>query len=117
MKHKDAVDAFAAAFPPASVTGAPKVKAMELIGELEPVPRGVYTGAIGFFADGGDAVFSVAIRTLSAHRGVGHLHVGCGIVADSLPVMELDESEWKAIAIAKALGTESELMTPKGVRT
>jgi para-aminobenzoate synthetase component 1 len=88
---------------------------MELIGDLEPVPRGVYTGAIGFFADGGDAVFSVGIRTLSVHQGVGHLHVGCGIVADSVPSMELDESKWKAAAIARTLGTETEWAGLKGV--
>jgi para-aminobenzoate synthetase component I len=103
LKDKDAVDAFAAAFPPASVTGAPKVKAMECIASLEPVARGVYTGAIGYFADGGDACFSVAIRTLSAQGESAHLHVGSGIVADSSPQQELDESAWKARAILQAL--------------
>jgi len=99
----DAIDAFAAAFPPASVTGAPKVKAMEIIRALEPVPRGVYTGAIGYFADGGNACFSVAIRTLSARGGQAHLHVGSGIVADSSPQQELEESGWKAAAFVQAL--------------
>jgi len=103
LKDKDAVDAFGAAFPPASVTGAPKVKAMECIASLEPVARGVYTGAIGYFADGGDACFSVAIRTLSAQGECAHLHVGSGIVADSSPQQELDESGWKAHAILQAL--------------
>lgn len=99
----DAVDAFAACFPPASVTGAPKVKAMELIRELEPVPRGVYTGAIGYFSDGGDACFSVAIRTLMARASEAWLHVGSGIVADSQPAEELAESGWKAEAFVEAL--------------
>jgi para-aminobenzoate synthetase component 1 len=103
LEQYDALDAFAAAFPPASVTGAPKVKAMEIIHALEPVPRGVYTGAIGYFADGGDACFSVAIRTLSALGDQAQLHVGSGIVADSLPEQELAESGWKAAAMVQAL--------------
>jgi para-aminobenzoate synthetase component I len=106
LEHgKDAVDAFAAAFPPASVTGAPKVKAMERIAALEPVSRGVYTGAIGCFSDGGNACFSVAIRTLGAHEDQAHLHVGSGIVADSSPQLELAESGWKAEAMVAALTT------------
>lgn len=104
----DAVDAFAACFPPASVTGAPKVKAMELIRELEPVPRGVYTGAIGYFADTGDACFSVAIRTLMARGDQAWLHVGSGIVADSHPTLELAESGWKASAFVEALLSSGE---------
>jgi para-aminobenzoate synthetase component 1 len=103
LAEKDAVDVFAAAFPPASVTGAPKVKAMECIARLEPVSRGVYTGAIGYFADGGDACFSVAIRTLSAQSDRAYFHVGSGIVADSCPEQELAESEWKAKAMIQAL--------------
>jgi anthranilate/para-aminobenzoate synthase component I len=99
----DAVDAFAACFPPASVTGAPKVKAMEVIRELEPVPRGVYTGAIGYFSDDGNACFSVAIRTLMVCSGQAWLHVGSGIVADSNPEEELAESGWKAAAFVEAL--------------
>ena len=99
----DAVDAFAACFPPASVTGAPKVKAMEVIRELEPVPRGVYTGAVGYFSDDGNACFSVAIRTLMACSGEAWLHVGSGIVADSRPEEELAESGWKAAAFVDAL--------------
>ena len=99
----DAIDAFAACFPPASVTGAPKVKAMELIHDLEPVPRGVYTGAIGYFSDGGEACFSVAIRTLMASKNRAWLHVGSGIVADSDPAQELAESGWKAKAFIEAL--------------
>jgi para-aminobenzoate synthetase component 1 len=76
---------------------------MEIIHALEPVPRGVYTGAIGYFADGGDACFSVAIRTLSALGDQAQLHVGSGIVADSLPEQELAESGWKAAAMVQAL--------------
>ena len=110
---RDAVDAFAASFPPASVTGAPKVKAMELIDGLEPVGRGVYTGAIGFFADGGDACFSVAIRTVVASETQAHLHVGSGIVADSDPQQELAESGWKAQALLFALTGEHPPQRPQ----
>ncbi len=77
-------------FPCGSITGAPKVRAMEIIRELEPAPRGVYTGAIGMLAPGGDALFNVAIRTIFLDgRGGGQLGVGSGIVQDS----DL-EAEW-----------------------
>ncbi len=100
----DAVDAVAAAFPPGSVTGAPKVKAMEVIHRLEPVPRGVYTGAIGWFGDSGDARFSVAIRTATVTGGHARFHVGAGIVADSQPEREWEETLAKAQALAVSLG-------------
>ncbi|MCP4808407.1 MAG: anthranilate synthase component I family protein [Proteobacteria bacterium] len=99
----DAFDAIAAAFPPGSVTGAPKVQAMARIRELEPVPRGVYTGAIGWFDDGGDAELSVAIRTATVVDDVATVHVGCGLVADSIPARELEESDLKAKALVQAL--------------
>ena len=101
---RDAVDAMSAAFPPGSVTGAPKVRAMELIRTLEPRPRGVYTGAIGWFGDGGGAHFNVAIRTATVVDGVGRFHVGAGIVADSSPEHEWAETLAKADALATALG-------------
>jgi len=103
-----------ATFPPGSVTGAPKVRAMELIRSLEPVPRGVYCGAIGYVSDCGRAQFSVAIRTAEvrgAHeRGVfapgGELRygVGAGIVADSDPGSEWRETLAKAGVLRSALG-------------
>ncbi|MFT5582684.1 MAG: anthranilate/para-aminobenzoate synthase component I [Cognaticolwellia sp.] len=100
----DAVDLMDATFPPGSVTGAPKVQAMSLINHLEPVVRGAYTGAIGAFVDGGDAEFSVAIRVAQwrAHRLT--VHVGCGVVADSDPQRETQESWLKAQAWMGALG-------------
>lgn len=100
---RDALDAVAASFPPGSVTGAPKVQAMALIRELEQVPRGVYTGAIGAFADGGDAWLSVAIRVAQIQGDRADLHVGCGIVADSQPARELEESRLKAQSLLRAL--------------
>ncbi len=91
-----------ALFPCGSITGAPKRRTMELIAELEDVPRGVYTGAIGFALPGAEgaaldeAVFSVAIRTLAVQGGVGRLGVGGGLVADSVPALEHDELLLKA---------------------
>jgi para-aminobenzoate synthetase component 1 len=101
---QDAVSALEATFPGASITGAPKVAAMEIIHALEPVPRGVYTGSIGFFGDGGTAQWNVAIRTTTfTASGSAHVQVGAGIVADSKPRMELDETDWKARAWLAAL--------------
>ncbi len=87
------VDLMRALFPCGSVTGAPKIRTMEIIAALEPEPRGVYTGAIGLVRPGGDAVFSVAIRTLIVERDTGEasLGIGAGIVADSKADDEYDE--------------------------
>lgn len=99
----DAWDALAALFPPGSVTGAPKVRACERIAELEPHPRGVYCGAIGYVADGGDAAWSVAIRTAVVDGADARYHVGGGIVADSAPAAEWDETVAKETALRRAL--------------
>jgi anthranilate/para-aminobenzoate synthase component I len=101
----DAVSAVAAAFPPGSVTGAPKVKAMSIINDLEAGPRGVYTGAIGWFADGGGAHLNVAIRTATVIDGIGRFHVGAGIVAQSEPEQEWRETLDKARALSRCLST------------
>jgi para-aminobenzoate synthetase/4-amino-4-deoxychorismate lyase len=85
-----------ALFPCGSVTGAPKIRAMEIIRELEPEPRGVYTGAIGVFRGDGSACFNVAIRTLTVENGRGRLGVGGGIVADSDARAEAEETRLKA---------------------
>jgi para-aminobenzoate synthetase/4-amino-4-deoxychorismate lyase len=97
------VDLIEAAFPCGSVTGAPKIRAMELIGALEPDPRGVYTGSIGRVAPGGEAAFNVAIRTLllQAGKSGATLGLGSGIVADSIP-----EDEWRE-CIAKGAFVET----------
>lgn len=100
----DAIDLMDASFPPGSVTGAPKVQAMEVIHALEPTPRGAYTGAIGAFIDGGDAEFSVAIRVAQWRAGALTVHVGCGVVADSQPEREVQETWLKAQAWMRALG-------------
>ncbi|MDY6953547.1 MAG: aminodeoxychorismate synthase component I [Thermodesulfobacteriota bacterium] len=96
-------DIIGAAFPPGSITGAPKKRAMEIIYELEPHERGVYCGAMGYFF-GDKMVLNVAIRTLELWEGQGVLGVGGGIVADSDPELEYEESIIKAKASMMALG-------------
>lgn len=93
-----------ALFPCGSITGAPKIRAMQIIAELEPYPRGVYCGAIGWMAPDGSSSFSVAIRTLSVTGDRVRLNVGGGIVQDSTPEGEWQEALWKA-AYAQALTT------------
>lgn len=100
----DAVDAFEALFPAGSVTGAPRVRAMEVIHALEPGPRGVYCGSVGFFDDDGSAWWNVAIRTVSFAGGAASFHVGAGIVVGSRPSREYRETELKARRMLGALG-------------
>jgi para-aminobenzoate synthetase/4-amino-4-deoxychorismate lyase len=90
------LDILAATFPPGSVTGAPKYRTMEIIGELEGGPRKVYTGAIGLFLPGGDMVLNVAIRTLIASGGHYEMGIGSGIVADSRASDEYEETRLKS---------------------
>lgn len=99
----DGWDALAAAFPPGSVTGCPKVRATELIAQLEPHPRGVYCGAIGFSSASGRSGWSVAIRTAVLLPHEARFHVGAGIVADSDAVAEWDETCDKAAPLLRAL--------------
>src|SRR5215813_10223038 len=94
-------DMLRALFPCGSVTGAPKVRAMEIIGELEGGPRGIYTGAIGHIAPSGDAQFNVAIRTVVLSRGRGEMGIGGGIVSDSKEESEFEECLLKAQFLTK----------------
>ena len=103
-RDKDAFDALRATFPAGTVTGAPKVRAMEIIEEMEPVRRGIYAGAIGSFSYTGQADLAITIRTLVAQRGKGYIQVGAGIVADSVPWKEHYETENKARALLRAAG-------------
>ncbi len=96
--------ALAACFPGGSITGAPKKRAREIIHELEPGPRGLYTGAIGFLGANGESHFSIAIRTVTAEDGVASFHAGAGIVADSVPELEWEETLHKAAGILAAAG-------------
>ena len=95
-----------ALFPCGSITGCPKIRAMQIINELEPVERGPYCGAIGWLAADGSAQFNVAIRTIVMQEGSAHVYVGGGIVADSTPQAEYDETLVKARAMLSALGVD-----------
>lgn len=97
------VDLLRAAFPGGSVTGAPKIRAMEIIEALEPVRRGPYCGAIGYLSADGHMQFNVAIRTMIARSDRVYISVGGGIVADSQPHAEYDETIVKAKAMFQAL--------------
>jgi anthranilate synthase component 1 len=100
---KDALDALVATFPAGTLSGAPKIRAMEIIDELEPVRRGVYGGTLGYFDLRGNADFCIAIRTLLLEDGRATVQSGAGIVADSDPETELQETEAKAGAMMEAL--------------
>jgi para-aminobenzoate synthetase component 1 len=100
---RDALDLVRASFPPGSMTGAPKIAAMRLLARLEPVPRGVYSGAIGWLDARGGADLAVVIRTLLVRQGRAYAHAGAGIVADSEPRAEWRESLDKAGALLEAL--------------
>jgi para-aminobenzoate synthetase component 1 len=93
-----------AAVPCGSVTGAPKIRAMEIIDEIEPQSRGLSMGAIGYFSFDGSLDLSVAIRTMTLRDGTARFNVGGGIVADSDPGLEYEESLVKARALLRALG-------------
>jgi aminodeoxychorismate synthase component I len=97
------VQAVRACYPGGSITGAPKKRAREIIAELEPVPRGLYTGAIGYFSADGRAVFNIAIRTLVVAQDRATFGVGAGIVADSDPAAEYEETLHKAAGLFAAL--------------
>lgn len=102
-KDKDALDAFDAVFPAGTVSGAPKVRAMEILEENEPTRRGPYAGAVGYIALNGNLDTAITIRTLTAtHRRVS-VQSGAGIVADSDPTKEWEETEHKARALVQAL--------------
>jgi para-aminobenzoate synthetase component 1 len=98
------VDVIRAMFPGGSITGAPKIRAVEIIDALEPVRRGVYTGAIGYWDVSGNCDWNVAIRTIVSAGGVASFHVGGGIVADSTPEGEYEETLVKASGMMRALG-------------
>jgi para-aminobenzoate synthetase component 1 len=100
---RDAFDCVRAAFPPGSMTGAPKIAAMRLLARLEPVRRGAYSGAVGYFDARGGADLSVVIRTLVLSRGRAHVHTGGGVVADSDPRGEWRETLDKARPLLAAL--------------
>jgi anthranilate synthase component 1 len=97
-----AVDVFKAAFPAGTVTGAPKVRAMQIIDELEPVKRGLYSGAVGYLGFNGDMDVAIAIRTAVVKDRMLHVQAAAGIVADSVPESEWAETLHKARALLRA---------------
>jgi anthranilate synthase component 1 len=104
----DSYDALRAILPAGTVSGAPKVRAMEIIEEAEPTRRGPYAGAVGYFSFNGNSDFAITIRTLIANGNKAYIQVGAGIVADSDPEKEWYETDYKAHALMKALEVSGE---------
>ena len=98
----DALDALIAGFPAGTLTGAPKIRAMEIIEEQEPVRRGIYAGCIGYFAPDGTMDTCIGLRTAVLKDGVMHVQAGCGVVADSVPEAEYEETRQKSRALFRA---------------
>jgi anthranilate synthase component 1 len=92
-----------ATFPAGTLSGAPKIRAMEIIDELEPVKRGVYGGAVGYLSWSGNMDLAIAIRTAVIKEGELHIQAGAGVVADSIPFMEWQETLNKGRAIFSAV--------------
>jgi anthranilate synthase component I len=107
----DAFDVLTATFPAGTLTGAPKVRAMELIDELEPVRRNVYGGAVGYLDAAGDLDMAIAIRTAVMRGGKAYVQASAGIVADSVPANEEQETRNKARAVLQAIATAETLRT------
>jgi len=103
----DALHALAATFPAGTLSGAPKVRAMEIIDEVEPVKRGIYGGAVGYLGWDGNMDTAIAIRTAVIKDGQVHVQAGAGVVADSVPQSEWDETMSKARAMMKAAAQAS----------
>jgi anthranilate synthase component 1 len=101
-KGFDAIDVLVAAFPAGTLTGAPKIRAMEIIEQLEPDRRGFYGGCVGYFGPDGSVDMCIGLRTALLKDGVMHVQAGAGIVADSNPDCEYEETRQKAHALFKA---------------
>ena len=98
----EALDALVAAFPAGTLTGAPKIRAMEIIDEVERTRRATYAGCIGYFGAGGDMDTCIGLRMAVVKDGVMHVQAGCGVVADSVPEAEYEETQHKARAVFRA---------------
>jgi anthranilate synthase component 1 len=99
----DAIDVFRATFPAGTLSGAPKIRAMEIIDQLEPVRRGVFGGAVGYLGWHGEMDTAIAIRTGVIRQGFVHVQAGAGVVADSIPASEWNETLIKARAVIRAV--------------
>ena len=104
----DEVDALVACFPAGTVSGAPKIRAMQILSELEPTRRDVYAGAVGYIDFAGNLDFCIAIRTITIRDGKARVQAGAGIVADSNPAAEYEETRDKARALLQALAMAEE---------
>jgi anthranilate synthase component 1 len=111
-----ALDALKACFPAGTVSGAPKVRAMQIINELEPASRGVYAGAVGYLAFNGSLDTCIAIRTIVGHRGTLSIQAGAGIVADSIPENEYRETLNKSRALLEAVSGAAGGLKTMGLR-
>jgi anthranilate synthase component 1 len=100
---RDRLDALTATFPAGTLTGAPKIRAMQIVGALEPTRRGLYGGAVGYLDCAGNLDFCIAIRTITMRGTRATLQAGAGIVADSRPSAEYEETRDKARALVQAL--------------
>lgn len=107
LEGHDAIDLLAATFPGGSITGAPKIRAMEVLEDLEPTRRGLYTGSIGYLGRDGSLDLNIVIRTAIIKDGTAYLQVGGGIVADSDPAAEYQETLDKAEALFRTLGVKA----------
>jgi anthranilate synthase component 1 len=104
LRHDlNAIDALQACFPAGTVSGAPKIRAMEIIAELEPEKRGPYAGAVGYFSFSGNMDMAIAIRTMIVANETAYVQAGCGVVYDSIPEREYQETMNKAQALLKAI--------------
>ncbi|TFC51629.1 anthranilate synthase component I [Cryobacterium sp. TMT1-21] len=103
LPNRSAIDVFRATFPAGTLSGAPKPRALEIIDDLEPAQRGVYGGVVGYFGFAGDADLAIAIRTATIMNGVARVQAGGGLVADSDPASEYQESQNKAAAPLRAV--------------
>jgi anthranilate synthase component 1 len=102
-ENVDSLDALIACFPAGTVSGAPKLRAMEIIAKLEPTRRGIYAGAIGYLDFAGNLDCCIGIRTVTIHGSSAVVQAGAGIVADSNPTSEYEETRAKARAMLRAI--------------
>ncbi|PIE41769.1 MAG: anthranilate synthase component I [Gammaproteobacteria bacterium] len=112
-QNKSAMDVLRATFPAGTLSGAPKIRAMEIIDDVEPVKRGIYGGAIGYLSWNGDMDTAIAIRTAVIKDGNLHIQAGAGVVADSVPKLEWKETNNKARAIFKAVEMANSDLNPR----
>jgi anthranilate synthase component I len=108
-RDSEPIDVFNATFPAGTLSGAPKPRALEIIDALEPAQRGVYGGVVGYFDFAGDLDLAIAIRTATIVKGVAHVQAGAGLVADSDPVLEHEESQNKAAAPLRAVAIANQM--------